>query len=129
MSDNPIFNRKRFEANQTIFDERSPAEWVYILSSGAVEIRAGTLSDNPSTRATVAVGDVFGEVALLESRPHSAAAIAIEPTEVLEIPRKEFINRLNASDPVMKTVVNHLVRRLQEMTDELEELRNAAWEG
>jgi CRP-like cAMP-binding protein len=120
LSDKPIFKKKTFAANQTIFDERSPAEWVYILSSGEVEIRVGTLSDNPSILTTIKVGDVFGELALLEGRPHGAEAVATEPTEVLEIPREEFINRLNGSDPVMKTVVNHLVRRLHELTDELE---------
>ncbi|MBT3370501.1 MAG: Crp/Fnr family transcriptional regulator [Rhodospirillaceae bacterium] len=125
MSDKPIFKKKKFAANQTIFDERSPAEWVYILSSGAVEIRVGTLSDNPTTLTTIKVGDVFGELALLEGRPHRAEAVATEPTEVLEVPRQEFIDRLNASDPVMKTVVNHLVRRLQEMTDELAEREHA----
>ena len=120
MSDKPIFKKKTLAANQVIFDERSPADCVYILSSGAVEIRVGTLSDNPSRLTTIRVGDVFGELALLEDRPHRAEAIATEPTEVLEIPRKEFLDRLNAADPVMKTVVNHLVRRLQQMTDDLE---------
>ena len=85
----------------------------------------GTFSDNPAILATVKVGDVFGELALLEGRPHGAEAVATEPTEVLKISRQEFINRLNASDPVMKTVVNHLVRQLQGMMDEMQERRHA----
>jgi len=119
MSENTTFSRKTFEPNHTIFDEGDPADTVFILRSGAVEIRIGTLGENPRTLTKIKVGDVFGELALLENRSHGAAAIALEKSEVLEVPREEFIKRLNASDPVMKTVVNHLVSRLQEMTSDL----------
>jgi len=57
-------------------------------------------------------------MALLQGRRHHATAIALEACEVLEVPRDTFIERLNAADPVMKAVVNHLVARLSEMTDE-----------
>ncbi len=90
-----------------------------------MEIRVGTFSDNPTILATVKVGDVFGELSLFEGCPYGAEAVATEPTEVLEIPRQEFINRLNASDPVMKTVVNHLVRQSQGMMDEMQERGHA----
>jgi NTE family protein len=118
MSEKTTFSRKTFEPNRTIFDEGDPADTVYILRSGAVEIRIGTRGDYPRTLTKVKVGDVFGELALLEKRSHEAAAFALEESEVLEVPRDEFIKRLNASDPVMKTVVNHLVSRLREMTSE-----------
>ena len=74
-------------------------------------------------------GFVFGELALLENRSHQAAAVAVEKTEVLEVPREEFIKKLNASDPVMKTVVNHLVSRLRQITSELGKREDASWGG
>jgi CRP-like cAMP-binding protein len=123
------FPKKVFEANQKILDENDVADTAYILSSGAVDIRIGTLGDTPRLLTTIKVGDVFGELALLEERSHNAAAITTERSEVLEIPRKEFLNRLGASDLVMKTVVVHLSRRLSETTIELEELRKARWDG
>jgi len=119
MSEKTAFRHRIFEANSTIFDEGDPAETVYVLRSGAVEIRIGTRGDYPRPLARVKVGDLFGELALLEDRSHEAAAIALEKSEVLEVPREEFMKRLNASDPVMKAVVNHLVSRLKEMTREL----------
>ena len=110
------FVRKTIPANRTIFDEGDTAEKVYVLSSGAVEIRVGTLSDNPRSLTVVKIGDVFGEMALLQDRRHQAAAVTLEESEVLEVPRDEFIDRLNSADPVMRAVVNHLVSRLSEMT-------------
>lgn len=119
MSEKTTFSRRTFEPNHKIFDEGDPAETVYILRRGIVEIKTGTLGDSPRTVTTIKVGSVFGELALLENRSHRATAIAVKKTEVLEVPRREFIKRLNASDPVMKAVVNHLVSRLQEMASEL----------
>ncbi len=116
MSEETTFKRRTFAANKTVFDEGDTADTVYVLSKGAVEIRVGTLSDNPRTLTVVKVGDVFGEMALLQDRRHQAAAITLEESDLLEVPRDEFIERLNASDPVMKAVVNHLVSRLAEMT-------------
>ena len=116
MSDETPFIRRTYPANRTVFDEGAAADTVYVLSSGAVEIRVGTLSDNPRTLTVVKVGDVFGEMALLQGRRHQAAAVTLEESEVLEVPREEFIDRLNAADPVMRAVVNHLVSRLSEMT-------------
>ena len=127
MSENTAFSRRTIEPNREIFDEGDPADTVYVLRSGVIEIRTGTRGDNPRTVTTVKVGDVFGELALLEDRSHEAAAIALEKSEVLEVPREEFIKRLNASDPVMKTVINHLVSRLREMTRELEKRGSASW--
>ena len=118
MSETVSFKRRKFEPNRAIFDEGDAADTVYVLRSGAVEIRIGTHGNNPRVLTTVKVGDVFGELALLENRSHGAAAITLKKSEVLEVPREEFIRRLNASDPVMKTVVNHLVSRLREMTSE-----------
>lgn len=127
MSEETTFSRKTFETNRSIFDEGDPAETVYILKSGAVEIRIGTRGDFPRTLTIVKVGDVFGELALLENRSHNAAAIALEKSEVLEVPREEFLKRLNASDPVMKTVVNHLVSRMREMTSEFKKRGSTSW--
>jgi CRP-like cAMP-binding protein len=116
MREENTYKRRTFPANRTIFDEGEPADAVYVLSSGAVEIRVGTLSDHPRTLTVIKVGDVFGEMALLQGRRHQAAAIALEESEVLEVPRRDFLNRLNDADPVMRAVVNHLVSRLNDMT-------------
>lgn len=127
MSDTQTFGQRTIEANQKIFDEGDRADKVFVLKSGAVEIRVSTLSDNPRTLTTIKVGDVFGELALLENRSHEAAAITLEKSEVIEVPRKEFLKRLNAADPVMKAVVNHLVSRLREMTSEFKQGRKTAY--
>lgn len=127
MTEKSLFSRKTFDRNSTVFEEGAPAECVYVLRSGSVEIRSGTRGETPLVVTRIKVGDVFGELALLESRSHEAAAVALERSEMLEVPREEFMKRLNAADPVMKTVVNHLVSRLKEMQTELDKARRQPW--
>lgn len=119
MGEESKFRRKTYDAHRMIFDEGDEADSVYVLSKGAVEIRIGTRGDYPRPITTIKVGDVFGELALLENRCHHAAAVTLERSEVLVAPREEFLKRLNAADPVMKAVVNHLVSRMREMTEDL----------
>ncbi|MDP6832709.1 MAG: cyclic nucleotide-binding domain-containing protein [Alphaproteobacteria bacterium] len=109
------FTRKSFEPSQLVFDEGDAAESVYVLRSGSVKIRVAGENGKSATLADVEIGEVFGEVALLENRSHRAKAVASEKSVVLEIPRDEFLRRLNASDPVMKSVVNHLISRLRDV--------------
>jgi CRP/FNR family transcriptional regulator, cyclic AMP receptor protein len=127
MSDISQFEVRTFEPNQVIFDEGEAAQTVYILRKGAVEIRVGTRGDAPRVLITIKTGDIFGELALLENRSHRAAAVTTEKTEVLEVPRQDFLNRLDASDPVMKAVVNHLVSRLREMMSEEKSYGDVSW--
>ena len=127
MSETSPFKHRTFEPNCVIFSEGDPAEAVYVIKSGSVVIRIGTRGDNPQTVTTLGEGDIFGELALLENRSHSATAVAVEKTETVEVPHEEFLKRLNASDPIMKVVVNRLVLRLRELTSELEKRGDFIW--
>jgi len=46
-------SKKGYEANQKIFDENDVADTAYILRSGAMDIRIGTLSDRPSVLTAI----------------------------------------------------------------------------
>ena len=87
---------------------------VYFLRSGLVRICVAAQNGKSKTLVDVKVGEVFGEVALLENRPHWAFAIALEKSVVLEILRGEFMRHLDAADPIMKSVVNHLFLHLRD---------------
>ncbi len=110
------FTRKSFAPGQRIFDNGDAAESVFVLRSGAVQILITHKNKMTTTLGDVKPGEVFGEVALLENRCHRAAAVAREKSVILEVPRDEFMRRLDASDPIMKSVVNHLIARLQSVT-------------
>mgnify|MGYP002633517101 CR=1 FL=1 len=129
ISDISQFEVRTFEPNQVIFDEGDAAQTVYILRKGAVDIKVGTRGEAPRVLITIRPGEIFGELALLENRSHRASAVTTEKTEVLEVPHQDFLDRLDASDPVMKAVLNHLVSRLREMMSEEKSYGDVSWAG
>ena len=75
-----------FEAGQRIFLQDEPAKHLYVVRSGKVQIITfGTVLEN------VGPGGVFGEMALIDGAPRSAAAMATEVTEVMAVDRETFI--------------------------------------
>jgi CRP-like cAMP-binding protein len=84
---------KRFEAGERIFLEHDVGETMYVVCSGAVDvITFGNVLER------VGPGGVFGEMALIDAAPRSAAALASEATEVGVIDKPMFL-KLVAEEP------------------------------
>src|ERR671916_2269311 len=82
--------RRRFRRNEVIFHQGDPGDSLHIVGSGAVKIVLPSAEGEEAIIATLRPGDFFGELALLDGAPHSATATALEPTETLVLPRREF---------------------------------------
>lgn len=118
MEPNKSFERRSIKAHTTIFREGQPGDNAYLIVSGSIEIRKGTLSENPHPIAVLGPGDVVGEMALFDERPRMAEALTLEDTEVIVIPRDDFLRRLKEMNPVMRRVLQIMVGRVRGMTDE-----------
>ena len=81
---------KIFSAGETIFYEKDPGDYCYMLKSGAVHIIKGEL-----TVATIRQGAYFGERAILYSEPRVATARAKEDTELWVVDRDQFLGLLD----------------------------------
>lgn len=112
------FERRMIHTHTTIFGEGQPGDNAYLIVTGKVEIRKGTLSEYPQVVATLGPGDVVGEMALFDDRPRMAEAIAVADTEVIVIAREEFQRRLEEMNPVMRRILHLMVGRVRSMTDE-----------
>ncbi len=133
MADEVKFHKKRFPKNSVLVNEGEQGEYAYLIVKGKVEIRKGFSRNNPQTLATRTRGDVVGELALFDNRPHIASVVAVEDTEVNAISREEFCSRLESMDPVMRGIMTLLVARVRQMTDELmndePDVNWAKWRG
>lgn len=113
-----VFERIRLDANKVVFDEGQKADAVYVIREGKVTIRVDTLTDHPRTLTTLGKNEVIGELALIEGRVHHASAITSEPTKLVRIAAKEFMRRLLDLDPMMKLVIDDLIHKLHDATDQ-----------
>ena len=74
-----------FAAGQTIFNEGEPGDVAYGIQNGEVDIvLRGKVVD------TEGPGSIFGEMALIDSLPRSASAIARTDCTLVRIDEKRF---------------------------------------
>ena len=101
---------QHFDAGEKIFLEDQPATAMYVVRSGRVDIITyGTILEN------VGPGGLFGELSLIDEGARSAAAIAIEPTEVMAIDKATFA-RIIAKNPAFALqVMRLLAKRIRRM--------------
>lgn len=113
------FTRLSFPKDTVILKEGVFGEAAYVITEGKVEIRRNQFGKNPQTLATRMRGDVIGEMALFDDKPHMASAVAVEDTVVNAMSRDEFHRRLKQMDPTMRGIMKLLVGRVREMADNL----------
>ncbi|MBT8445532.1 MAG: cyclic nucleotide-binding domain-containing protein [Gammaproteobacteria bacterium] len=75
-----------FRAGETLLEEGSEGHVMYVILSGEVEVvRGGELVD------TCGVGEIVGEMALIDNSPRAAAVIARTDCETSEVSQKRFL--------------------------------------
>jgi CRP/FNR family cyclic AMP-dependent transcriptional regulator len=106
---NTFENYVRFyETGQVIFKENEPGSEMYIIIQGIVEIRKATGASSSKALITLKKGDIFGEMAIIEKKPRSATAVAVEPTKLLGINEKLY-EKMIVSNPDFARKMNRLL--------------------
>jgi len=95
MTGGGLFNKfgKQYSTGEIIFCEFEPGNSFYLIQTGRVKI-SKVVKDKEKTMDILSVGDIFGEMAILEEQPRSATATAIEPVTVLHFDRDNFVSMM-----------------------------------
>jgi len=125
--DAKTYKRVTFPAGAILFKEGETGDSAYVIVEGRVEIRIGQLGPSPRTIGSRGRGDVIGEMALVDDKPHMASAVAMEETVVNAMPRDEFRRRLDAMDPVMRAVLKMMTDRMREMAGDIKADGRVGW--
>lgn len=90
-----------YQPDEMIFCENEPGNDLFIVQRGRVKI-SKYINGNDVILNIMKPGDVFGEMALLDNKPRSASATALEETELLAINKKNF-ETMTVSQPQLMT--------------------------
>ncbi|HEX9702640.1 MAG TPA: cyclic nucleotide-binding domain-containing protein [Rhodospirillales bacterium] len=104
-----------FHCNDCLIKEGGDSKAAYLIVSGRVAIRKGAFSNHPQTIAVLGKGELIGEMSLFDDQPPMASAIALEDTQVRPISRDELKQRIAGLDPVMRSIMRVMVKRLRHM--------------
>ncbi|RLE28989.1 MAG: Crp/Fnr family transcriptional regulator [Acidobacteria bacterium] len=106
----------------TIFHAGDTADAVYIIASGKVKIVVTSTDGRDFILTVLGAGQVFGEMALLESAPRSAAVITASQVEVLTIHRQDFHRLLTTRPSISRKLLAILSKRLRRANSKMESL-------
>ena len=95
--------REHLHTDEMVFDQGDFGDKVFVIVSGEADV----LRDGESV-ATLKAGDVFGEMALISSRPRSAAIRARTPLDLISISRDAF-DKLVAHLPGVKGAMEEVL--------------------
>src|SRR5437868_14080610 len=108
-------SRKRsFRKGQVIFREGETSDVLYVIEKGKVEISAVIGGRERRVFATFGPGDYFGEIAVIDSKPRSATAIAKVNTTLRCISRDKVWRTFGRSPHLLVTMMHGFSHRLRE---------------
>jgi len=111
-------NHSVFQPGQVVFREGENSQEAYRILRGRVEISI-VADGKPVILAQLGEGDIFGEMAMVDERPRSASAQALEVTEC-EVLTPENFNELVLSRPeVLIPYMASFFERLRTANDRL----------
>lgn len=103
---------RTYRAGEVVFVEGDIGRALFILETGKVEITRAGPDGAPRVLYTLAPGEFFGEMALLESLPRSATATATEPSRLHLLYRTKLDVLLHANPRIGVAIMGHLARLL-----------------
>ena len=96
---------------QSLFGKGEPANTMYIVRSGAIQVHDGN-----TVFETVRPGGLFGEMALVDGAPRSAAARAEVASEVIPVDERRFLAMVERTPYFAIRIMRVLTRRLRQTT-------------
>jgi len=106
----PSIKRRQVNARDVVFRAGDPADALYIVARGSVEVVAnstGAAGGSDRAIAELGPGTAFGEMGLLSGGARTATIRAASDADLLEIGRDDF-DALIAADPILARSVQHL---------------------
>jgi CRP-like cAMP-binding protein len=113
---------RRLVSNETVFWEGDASEWFYIVAEGKVRVAKLASTGKEIILSFFGPGEIFGEVAVFESKPYPASAQAVSQTRLIGIKKVDFLDFLMKHPQVALRVIGILSSRLRDAQSRLRDL-------
>ena len=110
-----ILQRQTLQAGDGIFKEGEEGNMAYVVQSGEVEIYKD-VDGVETVLGRVGQGGIFGEMALIDSKPRMAGARASKGSTIIVVTRAMFEQKMDKADPFIKGLLNILVDNIRNLT-------------
>jgi CRP/FNR family cyclic AMP-dependent transcriptional regulator len=108
---------KRVPRQEYLFYQDDPGDAAYVVRTGEIAILLTTPDGRELVINELHPGECFGELALLTNEPRSASALARKDSEIVILPRAEFLSELERQPKLMRHVLGVTAQRLRASTE------------
>ena len=104
---------RKFSRGTQIFSKGDPGSFMLAVLSGLVRVGATSAEGREITLNVIGPGEIVGEIALLDGKPRSANATAVEETSLRVIPVDKLKDKLAKADPFINGLLHILAKNLR----------------
>ncbi len=116
--------QKTFKAGDIVFHEGDPGDKLFLVREGLVRIYTGGREKGFETSVILIgkSGDVFGELAIVDGKPRSASAKAMEDTIVYTIANHHFKHHLECIPQLAINFIQQMSNKMRSNTRKINDL-------
>ncbi len=115
---------KVYHKGELVFEENSSGSEMYIVASGRVKLYSTSEKGRRTVLAVLKPGEHFGEMALVDSSPRSATAMATQDnTRLVALDKPKFLYLVRQQPIFAFTIMETLSKRLREANAQLAEAK------
>jgi EAL domain-containing protein (putative c-di-GMP-specific phosphodiesterase class I) len=97
-------------SGEILYRQGDPSDCAWLIERGAIELNS-VQGWRTIHHGLLGPGELIGELGMLDGAPRSATAAAHGETALLAIGHDQFLERLSNGDPIVRTLVDSLLRR------------------
>ncbi|GAB3729163.1 hypothetical protein GCM10028794_03340 [Silanimonas algicola] len=109
----------RLQPGEVLFREGDAPTTAFILDAGQVEIRA-TQRGQEVLLALLGPGAILGEMAVIDSAPRTATAVALTACRLIALDRAQIAERIAGADPVVRALLQGTLQRYRSVLSALQ---------
>lgn len=113
----PIMKEVTYNEGQEIFAKGDLGDSMYIIYTGQIGIY-----DGKKQLALFDKGEIFGELALLDTEPRSATTVAETDALVFRIDQEDFFELMEERDEILRNVLRILCQRIRVQNEKMRDL-------
>jgi CRP/FNR family transcriptional regulator, cyclic AMP receptor protein len=113
---------KSIAAGTTIFEKGDPGTCLFAVCSGTVKISNHSPDGKDAVFNLINVGEIFGEIALLDGQARTAEAVALSDCELMTIDRRDFVPLVKSEPELALKLIEVLCGRLRRTSEQVEDV-------
>lgn len=129
----PLFERVSFCAGVTVVEQGEPADFLYLIEHGLLEIVYKPYDGEPITITHVEAGGLFGWSAVVGSPNYTSSGIAVEDLDVIRV-RGSDLRRLCVENPeagmaILDSLANSVSARWKDAHEQIRAILKSGMRG